>query len=60
MARKIRIKFAGAAYHAMARSNQERKGESAVSFRIGITPCKQGGTGAGDRFCPPIWGEAKK
>jgi hypothetical protein len=57
--RKRRIEHAGAAYHGMARSNPERKGESAVSFRISITHCKQAGTGAGDRFCPNnkvVWG----
>jgi hypothetical protein len=27
---------------------------SAVPFRIGVTLCKQGGTGSSDRFCPPI------
>src|ERR1035441_6193354 len=31
-----------------------------MPFRIGITHCKQGGTGASDRFCPPIQGERKK
>ena len=36
------------------RGNQEKWEGAAVSFRICITPCKQAGTGAGDRFCPPI------
>jgi hypothetical protein len=27
--------------------------------KIGITHCKQGGTGVGDRFCPPIQGELR-
>jgi hypothetical protein len=31
-----------------------------VPFRIGITHCKQGGTGSSDRFCPPIEGEQQE
>jgi hypothetical protein len=56
---KIGIEHAGAASHITACGDQER-GKSTVSFTIYITPCKQSGTGADDRFCPPIQGRPKK
>ena len=28
-----------------------------MPVRIGITHCKQGGTGSSDRFCPPVQGD---
>jgi hypothetical protein len=40
-----------------SRQRRRRGGSGGDSSDIGVTCCKQGGSGSSDRICPPIQGE---